>query len=1337
MRERQGEQEPSKLSSFIDRWTSNQEPSPGVPSEVNQGGSSTVPTYLNSSAGPQDNFADAQEQRLDGTVPAVRPVEGRDLETGHNPDQQAGWNMGTTPASSGAAPSITMTSASGNASQMQPSYGNAPPQSMPSAGSQMSQPSKSMPSASSQTSQPSQSMLSAGPQPNQQSQSVPSAGASPSSQRTSNDTQSNRSSAPQNDSKSESKSQGEPERPDYKKEVVSDKGGGEEEKNRIKEAAASSKKKTTNQFVAKGERVVEDPITGREVVIHDGKKKMSMDPKRLDSRFGGGYSTQELKPDAVQDDRYTNPEPVQPSSVLLRPFPDPPNMEILEQLKMSFNNVALWIAALIVVVWAMTAFGSGWSAFFFRTMILTLVGLFVYMALGLAFSNVRNTIEAVRASMHKQRGEQYSPPMPESAEWLNAAIATLWKQLNPEMFVSMLDMVEDIMQSSLPGFIQAVKISDFGLGSNPVRMVAMRALADVMTDPEYPRRSWIEHKDPKSEDQQHTDSDNPEDKEGNALDELEESQQKDEAGDFLNMEVSFCYSAMSGETAKDRSKNVHLLVEFFLGAFDWIEVPLPVWVQIDHIMGTIRLRAQVTSEPPFLRNVTFSMMGVPSVAISAIPMARFLPNVLDLPLISNFVQSSIAAACNMYVAPKSMTMNMTEILAGDGVKKDTDALGVLMVNIHYGRNLSSQDLNGKSDPYTVLSFAKFGRPLYATRIIFEDLNPVWEETAFLLVSRDDLRAGESLSLQLWDSDKHSADDIVGRVNMPLTELIRKPNQCISNTSDLMGFEDADPMQGQLSWSAGFFEKAKLNPKLSTKKNEEEESGAEKESERQPSPIDSKEEAGSLHIPPDPKWPSGVLSVIVRHIDGLENREVEKGVSGSEREGSSGQDLEAGTQELPSGYCEVILNDNLLFKTRVKQYSNMPFFNAGTEMFVRDWTQAQVHVVVRDARLREHDPIMGIVTLPLRQLFSKSSQVEQMFSLQDGVGYGKVALSLLFKAVRLSLPRELRGFSTVNVDILSNIEVESESQEWRSKLNNLKLTIVCGVHEFKMRALRKHAESSEEDPLVTIPVYERYSTLMVFEFGRVPLPGPTRPSAIAILPLRELEDGQVTDVVLPVLNAPNSKQLERNYINAQAKDTHDFTEVAQISMRLRVNPGLCEEFRPIATGARDRHEFEVYERLVGLPKRAEENSHADDDGVITRRERRAIDRAHTEQLHMRHRGAMGYTPVRMAKWAKDGFKDHVKQIGTQILGKEKRTYRTHLRRRPVDPLRVVGYVVTARITGRTARAAPPRGAPRRAARRAERRSRAPPPCLIAITCRGSARWASRKRASPSWPRHSRR
>lgn len=39
-------------------------------------------------------------------------------------------------------------------------------------------------------------------------------------------------------------------------------------------------------------------------------------------------------------------------------------------------------------------------------------------------------------------------------------------------------MVEDVMQASLPSFIDSVKLSDIGQGTNPVRIVAMRGLPD-------------------------------------------------------------------------------------------------------------------------------------------------------------------------------------------------------------------------------------------------------------------------------------------------------------------------------------------------------------------------------------------------------------------------------------------------------------------------------------------------------------------------------------------------------------------------------------------------------------------------------------------------------------------------------------------------------------------------------------------------------------------------------------------------------------------------------------------------------------------------------------------
>jgi Ca2+-dependent lipid-binding protein len=137
-------------------------------------------------------------------------------------------------------------------------------------------------------------------------------------------------------------------------------------------------------------------------------------------------------------------------------------------------------------------------------------------------------------------------------------------------------------------------------------------------------------------------------------------------------------------------------------------------------------------------------------------MSKHLPNVLDLPFISSFVKMGIAAGTAELAVPKSMTLNIQEMLSGATVG-DTRAIGVFLITIHHCEGLSAQDNNGLSDPYVVLAYAKFGKPLYSTRIILADLNPVFEETAVLLVTMDEVRAKEDLSAMLWDSDKMSAE----------------------------------------------------------------------------------------------------------------------------------------------------------------------------------------------------------------------------------------------------------------------------------------------------------------------------------------------------------------------------------------------------------------------------------------------------------------------------------------------------------------------------------------------------------------------------------------------------
>lgn len=86
------------------------------------------------------------------------------------------------------------------------------------------------------------------------------------------------------------------------------------------------------------------------------------------------------------------------------------------------------------------------------------------------------------------------------------------------------------MQASLPGFVDAVRISDIGQGTNPLRILSIRALADQPGDSGYPKQHWID----KGEDVKTKDT---------AGKELEE----DQAGDYWNFEVAFAYEVSKGE----------------------------------------------------------------------------------------------------------------------------------------------------------------------------------------------------------------------------------------------------------------------------------------------------------------------------------------------------------------------------------------------------------------------------------------------------------------------------------------------------------------------------------------------------------------------------------------------------------------------------------------------------------------------------------------------------------------------------------------------------------------------------------------------------------------------
>ena len=139
-----------------------------------------------------------------------------------------------------------------------------------------------------------------------------------------------------------------------------------------------------------------------------------------------------------------------------------------------------------------------------------------------------------------------------------------------------------------------------------------------------------------------------------------------------------------------------------------------------------------------------------------------------------------------------MTLDMGKLLQGDDIQKDVKALGVLWIRIHKASGLSKQDRHGKegggSDPYITASFSKYGKPMYCTRVIQDDLNPVWEEACALLVTPELIKANEQLSMELWDSDRTTSDDIVGKVELSMQKMIQHPGKMYTQVSKLRGMD---------------------------------------------------------------------------------------------------------------------------------------------------------------------------------------------------------------------------------------------------------------------------------------------------------------------------------------------------------------------------------------------------------------------------------------------------------------------------------------------------------------------------------------------------------------------
>jgi Ca2+-dependent lipid-binding protein len=136
---------------------------------------------------------------------------------------------------------------------------------------------------------------------------------------------------------------------------------------------------------------------------------------------------------------------------------------------------------------------------------------------------------------------------------MNSLVGLVWSLVNPDMFASIADTIEDVMQASLPGFIENVRVADISQGENPIRILSLRALPDSeVPDLKASATAAREGKDP------------------------EQRKAEEDGGEVYNLEISFAYNAAPTETrsVNGKTRNMHMQIIFYLGVRGVFDVPL-------------------------------------------------------------------------------------------------------------------------------------------------------------------------------------------------------------------------------------------------------------------------------------------------------------------------------------------------------------------------------------------------------------------------------------------------------------------------------------------------------------------------------------------------------------------------------------------------------------------------------------------------------------------------------------------------------------------------------------------------------------------------------------------
>ncbi|KAI7861997.1 hypothetical protein BDF14DRAFT_1861374 [Spinellus fusiger] len=699
----------------------------------------------------------------------------------------------------------------------------------------------------------------------------------------------------------------------------------------------------------------------------------------------------------------------------------------------------------------------------------------------------------------------------ESTEWLNFIVEKIWRSIDPDFFAFVEVFLQDTLKTVIPGFIKSIKVTGLDIGVQAPRIQSIRIF------PSLPGQS-------------------------------EES---------IFGEASFSFHAHPSASfdiyCDSEAKSPSIALQFDLG----VHAPMDIRAELVAFSGKLRFKILTSPEVPFVSEMTIAFTSMPTIETAIMPLTQHV-NIMHLPMIKILMNQAISLGFNEFIDPKSMTLDIHALLCTAAI--DVRAIGVIKVEVREAIRRKTKSLQEMKDSYVTLSLSNQPhKTMSSTRVLNNDKDPRWDEILYVLVNKDDILANTKVDIKVWDADKVKFDDLWGSTSISVKECVLGQVDDLGNVSDWtkeerVVFDGWTPIDKKSEEKS----KVKLNYKLSF--HPKYTASKIKPLHKENTKTHEKTPEKSLSEDVNPMHANGILSVQIHQaidlaIEHQETLEVDK------------KKHPYSPNQVVSPYAVLYINDTKVLRTLTKAKNPSPHWNTVLERFITDYESTSILISIKNSISFENNPVLGTKKMALYDLLKDQKgnfkRVRQWVLLENGIGFGKVLITVKYKPVKLAIPRELQG-SDVGTLVMDYLDLRDLRPPFdQSYINSTKAVLALNVDPTLRQRLksphlkeRRHNKDRDQEThygwwhqAVYFPLSMRYHTALYVHVLQGKL---THTTATGRLWLKNIPDNEWQEVVLGLHShcPEQSKEANRNEDDWETRGDR-----GHIALRMKIIPGI--------------------------------------------------------------------------------------------------------------------------------------------------------------------------------------